>query len=320
MTGYLAQRRTYVYGTLAARPGEVLAVRVADDAAARWRVPHDDAEDWTTTGFDDGAWSEGSQPLGYEDAAADYAGLLQTYVRPQDADPAATSVQARAVFEVADAAVIGRLILRVKYDDGFVAWLNGVEVARRNVDGAPTWDGDAADHADALAVRYEEVELGAFADLLNAGENVLALQVINAGADSDDLILGFELIDRSPDGGGPIPGPQAEDALVEIGTIDPSPGAPAEAYITVTNPAAEAIDMSGWRLAGAGIEHVFEPGTVVPVGGTLYVVADARAFRRRAEGPSGGQGLFVQGNWRGALRVGPEAPAVFGPDGVPHSP
>jgi hypothetical protein len=38
---------------------------------------------------------------------------------------------------------------------------------------------------------------------------------------------------------------------------------------------------------------------VIPAGGTLYVTPSFNAFRTRATGPSGGQGLFVQGNYNG---------------------
>ena len=32
------------------------------------------------------------------------------------------------------------LRLRVKYDDGFVAWINGQQIAARNAPGSPTWN------------------------------------------------------------------------------------------------------------------------------------------------------------------------------------
>jgi len=61
------------------------------------------------------------------------------------------------------------------------------------------------------------------------------------------------------------------------------------------------VDLSGWSLSGRGVAHVFAGGTVIPSGGRLYVVANAPAFRDRIEGPRGGQGLLVVGNWRGTL-------------------
>jgi hypothetical protein len=49
----------------------------------------------------------------------------------------------RIPFTVADAAQLQSLTLKAKYDDGFVAYINGVEVARRNAPAAPSWNSTA---------------------------------------------------------------------------------------------------------------------------------------------------------------------------------
>jgi hypothetical protein len=75
----------------------------------------------------------------------------------------------------------------------------------------------------------------------------------------------------------------------------------ADQFICVTNQNKVAVDVSGWTIAGSGIEHRFRPGTVIPSGKALYVVADVNGFRARKDGPRGGQSLLVQGNWKGTL-------------------
>ena len=40
---------------------------------------------------------------------------------------------------------------------------------------------------------------------------------------------------------------------------------------------------------------------MIPAGGTLYVSPNVYAFRQRTTGPSGNQGLLVQGNYDGHL-------------------
>ncbi len=67
-----------------------------------------------------------------------------------------------------------------------------------------------------------------------------------------------------------------------------------EEYIELTNPNDVAVDISGWRLSG-GVRTTFQPGTVIPSGGTLYVSPDVVAFRHRATAPTGDMRLFVQG-------------------------
>ena len=69
----------------------------------------------------------------------------------------------RVPFVVTNAAPINFLTLRMKYDDGFVAYLNGVAVASRNAPitpDVPTWNSAAtASHPDAQAIQFEDFDL-----------------------------------------------------------------------------------------------------------------------------------------------------------------
>ncbi|HNS20845.1 MAG TPA: lamin tail domain-containing protein [Sedimentisphaerales bacterium] len=106
-----------------------------------------------------------------------------------------------------------------------------------------------------------------------------------------------------PVGGNPgIPDAQPERVTIRFGAFEYNPpsGDQDEEYVELVNPNSYAVDLSGWRLTG-GIEHTFRPGTVLIAGGTLYVSPDVRTFRGRAQSPTGGQGLFVQGNYKGHL-------------------
>ena len=80
----------------------------------------------------------------------------------------------------------------------------------------------------------------------------------------------------------------------------PASGQQSEEYIRLNNPTSNAVDISGWELTG-GISHTFTAGTVIPSGGTLYVVKDVKAFKVRASDPSVGQKRFIQGNYDGQL-------------------
>lgn len=99
---------------------------------------------WSTEAFDDRSWSDGASPLGYEqDANGAYiatsvaTGLLSLY--------------ARAEFTVDDPADVLQMMIHVDYDDGFIAYLNGEEVARRNVAVAhPRFDTPADDLHEAV--------------------------------------------------------------------------------------------------------------------------------------------------------------------------
>jgi hypothetical protein len=99
-----------------------------------------------------------------------------------------------------------------------------------------------------------------------------------------------------------IPNAQPANPTIRFGAYEYNPpsGNQDEEYVQLKNPNAYAVDISGWRLDG-GVKHTFLPGTVIVAGGSIYVTPNARIFRSRATSPRGGQGLFVQGNYRGHL-------------------
>lgn len=99
-----------------------------------------------------------------------------------------------------------------------------------------------------------------------------------------------------------IPDAQLGFPEIEVGAVEslPTSGNVDEQFIRLDNPNGFAVDISNWRLTG-DIDFTFRSGTVVPAGGALYVVADVPAFLGRSEGPRGGQGLFIQGEFSGRL-------------------
>ncbi|MCA9544996.1 MAG: CotH kinase family protein, partial [Myxococcales bacterium] len=301
LQGFAGPRRVFLYGLV---NRAAAAERLVDDtpggALARWRVPGPDTPDdgWIDPDYVDDAWAQGPLALGYENAPADYAGLLRTQVRPQDEVPGATTIQARVPFTVADPAQLqGPVILRLRYEDGVVVWLNGVEV-HRELGGDLAWNGQTPDRSDGLAVRW--LDLPVDPALLRAGDNVLAAQVVNTGVGSSDLLLQVAVLDGEPGGDGPLPLAQDPEMAPVIDGVEVAADA-AQSYVRLHNPHGVALDLSDWRLLGAGVEHVLTPGTVLPAGGDLYLVGSVPGFQGRAEGPAGGQGLFVQGHWMGAL-------------------
>ena len=101
----------------------------------------------------------------------------------------------RIPFVAADPTVFDALTLRMQYDDGFVAYLNGVEVARRNAPETPAWNsGATANHPDAQAVVFEDIDISAHAGRLRQGNNVLAVHGLNQGAADPDFLILPELV------------------------------------------------------------------------------------------------------------------------------
>lgn len=115
-----------------------------------------------------------------------------------------------------------------------------------------------------------------------------------------------------PDEPAQIPGSQPQQFDLQIGAIDynPASGNQDQEYIEIINPNSFDADISGWTVQSA-VEHTFAGGTVIPAGGKLYLVRNAIAFRGRAASPKGGQGLFVQGNYKGHLSSWGETVTVY---------
>src|SRR6185436_1663615 len=87
---------------------------------------------WTSLDFNDSAWSEGPGGFGY---GTDCSDLHATTLNGMHG--ASPSLYLRRKFHVDAPPLVRSLVLTVDYDAGFVAYLNGVEVARRNLAGAP---------------------------------------------------------------------------------------------------------------------------------------------------------------------------------------
>ncbi len=103
---------------------------------------------------------------------------------------------ARWNFNVAAAPPLDTLKLAVRYDDGFVAYLNGVKVAERNAPASPAWNSAATiNRDDALAYREEIIDISAFLpNLVLGGANVLAVQMLNNAAGDEDFLFNARLL------------------------------------------------------------------------------------------------------------------------------
>jgi len=103
------------------------------------------------------------------------------------------SLWVRAKFDLTadDIEAFDILSLEMMYEDGFVAYLNGVEVARRNFSGALRWDSHAdVNRPDDFAEEFETIDISEHADLLHEGSNVLAIQGLNDDrSDGQFLVL-----------------------------------------------------------------------------------------------------------------------------------
>lgn len=100
----------------------------------------------------------------------------------------------RVPFNVANPNAFQSLKLRMRYDDGFVAYINGQMVASRNAPGSPQWNSTAtAAAADAQSLVYEDIIIANTPGLLTGGANVLAVHGLNVTATDLDFYILPEL-------------------------------------------------------------------------------------------------------------------------------
>ncbi|RYD36805.1 MAG: hypothetical protein EOP86_05040, partial [Verrucomicrobiaceae bacterium] len=119
-----------------------------------------------------------------------------------------SSAYLRAAFNVADADALAKiqvLGLNMRWNDGFVAWLNGVEIARRNAPEALAFDSAATAVRDtAASLTAEGINVTAGRQALVTGTNILAIQGLNTAVNDDSFLIQPELTGGGLEGGGPF--------------------------------------------------------------------------------------------------------------------
>jgi hypothetical protein len=244
--------------------------------------------------FDTSGWISGPTGFGYENSSG-YQTLIGTNVGSQMSSN--NSLYIRIPFNVTDPSTFDSLQLRMQWDDGFVAYLNGDFLFSQNAPESLTWQSAAssANH-EASAASFNLYDVTDTLGSLRAGQNTLAIHGLNRSTGSSDFIIRPALF-----AGSSIPGSTAQPTL-QFGAIEFSPdsGNQDQEFVEITNPFSIAVDLSDWKITG-GINHTIHPGTVIPANGTLYLSPDVTAFRSRSTSPSGGEGRFIQGSYQGHL-------------------
>jgi hypothetical protein len=257
-------------------------VLVQENAAKRVLVPTAAINTaWRTDpAFNDSTWLSGSGGVGYERSSG-YETLFTINVQTQMYGRAA-SCYIRIPFTVGADTLQGltSLVLKVRYDDGFVAYLNGTEVQRALFTGTPAWNSAASTRSDAEAVDQQAFDISSRLGLLHAGTNLLAIHAMNDEATSSDFLnsVALEGVSAKAAGGSA----QDEDLKLLDGLritelMYRAPKGSNYDYVELQNVIDEAIDVTGVRF-DKGITFTFPALTLQP-GECVVVVANQSAFR-----------------------------------------
>jgi hypothetical protein len=151
---------------------------------------------WFTPEFDDSTWPEDKAFIGY--------GYKNISLPNTVIDSTIKSLYVRFSFNIAKKKDVKILDLAFDYDDGYIAYLNGVEVARLNADKSvqfPPYNTVATrSHASELTFHVTDPVLSVYLDssvtqsCLVDGENCMAIHIINDHV-GDDLLFIPTLID-----------------------------------------------------------------------------------------------------------------------------
>lgn len=198
---------------------------------------------WREIGFAEvNDWLSGPTPIGYGES------FVETNLT--DMRGAYTTVYFRKAFSVDDPDSLASLKVLVKYDDGFNAWINGTRVAWANVNSenepfdATSVTTSSENHN---FIEFTQSDL----EFLQAGENVLAVQVMNTLLSNssdfffDATLIGVSAGDEADSTSGP-PRPRGPGKY-EIQTVWQSETLDAYAE-TVTIPATVVVPGHTYRV------------------------------------------------------------------------
>ncbi len=163
--------------------------------------PSADPLGWTKVGFNDSSWNAGKEPFGYENTVDPPNNIERisagTDLSAFDMIGTHSSVYLRKQFTVDDVAKYKEIQITADWDDGFIAYINGTEVLRRNVAGTAgtpaAFDSFATDHesSNAGTPTIFPIQISDFPNLLkNGGQNVLSFHGLNVNLTSSDFYLG----------------------------------------------------------------------------------------------------------------------------------
>lgn len=167
-------------------------------APGRYFVPKpSDPEggDWWTAAYDDSAWQSGASAFGfgYPNQPIGEGGDLAPVMHNLTDFIFHGGVYLRQTFDLDDPASVVGMTLRMKYDDGFVAYLNGKKIAAANEPETLSRTSTATGNTEVGDNDISESFPVAYSGKLMAGRNVLAIHGLNRSHGDSDFLLVPEL-------------------------------------------------------------------------------------------------------------------------------
>lgn len=174
-----------LFGTISRAQTNHYETVISDAQQWQYIVPNvNTSATWNQAGFDASTWSVGTGGFGFgdnDDGTIIPNGSISVYMRKS--------------FNIIDINALTKIIFHMDYDDGFIAYINGIEIARKNLGtiGQPA-------PFNLLASAQHEAQLyqnglpdqfifspTEFSNFLNQGTNIICVEVHNQTATGIDL-------------------------------------------------------------------------------------------------------------------------------------
>ena len=172
---------------------------------------------WTKVDFDNSSWSRGKTPFFNNEktnGGTELGDMQNKY----------STVFLSRKFRVTDPSVLGVGTLKVKADDGFVAWLNGVEIASLHKPTSTLRYSSQATKSNREPINWHVTSLHNMSETAEKGWNVLSVMLLNFRKSNSDAYLDVRLSAK-----------EREFVPPEVVSISPEPGEVTElSAITVT--------------------------------------------------------------------------------------
>jgi len=265
-----------------------------------------DPSAWREIGFNDSSWDSGLAPFYYENQPGS-AGAYTGNTLLDDMFGGYTCIFMRKTFVVTNVADFSELQLHSFSDDGFIAWINGREVARFNMPGGVVPFDGSSSPALAEPIQPQDDALENPGVYLVPGTNVIAVQAFNSSlAGSSDFVIDLSL-DYAKDTTLPtmaalIPASGATVrslTVIEVDFSEEVAGVDASDLLINGNPAASVTAFAPWQ-------YVFQ--FLQPAPGTIRV---AWAGNHGIHDLAGAPNNFAGGSWTYTLNPNAPLPGVM---------
>ena len=141
---------------------------------------------WTTVDFNDNSWLRGRIPFYSNEKVTGGSEL-------SDMKSNYSTVYVRRKFRITDPSQLGLGSLKIKADDGYVAWLNGIEISSLHKPTGTLKYSSRSTKSNREPIKWHETKIHNLSNTTKEGWNVLCVMLLNFSRSNSDAYLDIRL-------------------------------------------------------------------------------------------------------------------------------